>query len=222
MSIRIRKEEYSSLGDFIKISFVRDQDAIVARYPKLNETFLNLYSAKLEAIKVLESGLVLTEAQKSATASLYAEAYELNVELNFLKSYFKEAAFNYDIIEELKRDLSRLDIEGAILKIESLNQFVGLNEIALIGEGMSADFVQNLNAHKQSLSLKNASQNSFMNASKTLTDANKKEYKELYTLITKIANVGKLVFDKSIVKDEYVVSKVLLRMRAPKKDKVQE
>jgi hypothetical protein len=39
MNLKIRKEEYSALGDFVKASFVRDQAAIIARFPKLNAAF---------------------------------------------------------------------------------------------------------------------------------------------------------------------------------------
>ena len=63
MSLRIRKEEYTALGDFVRVSFVRDQAVILSRFTKLNAGFLVDFTAKLEEIKVLESGLVLTEEQ---------------------------------------------------------------------------------------------------------------------------------------------------------------
>lgn len=213
---RVRKEEYSSLGDFIANSFERDQAEIMARYPKLDNIFLNTFKTKLASIKVLESGLVLSDAQRNATATLYAEAVELNDELNFLKSYFKEANLDFEIIESLKKDLFKFNIEGAILKIESLKQFIYLHQSVLVEEGMQSGFVAVLDSHIASLAIKNASQNSFMNASKALTDANKTEYDELYTMIRKIASSGKLVFSKTIFRDEYIVTKIIMRMRAPK------
>ena len=90
MSLRIRKEEYTALGDFVRLSFVRDQAVILSRFTKLNAGFLADFTAKLEEIKVLESGLVLTEEQKVVTSKLYAEAAVLNKELNFLIRYIKE------------------------------------------------------------------------------------------------------------------------------------
>ena len=44
---KLRKEEYTTLGDFIKVSFERDLATITARYPKLNEAYKNQFVAKL-------------------------------------------------------------------------------------------------------------------------------------------------------------------------------
>jgi hypothetical protein len=213
---RIRKEEYTSLGDFVRKSFVRDQEVIMTRYPKLNAAFLAEFTAKLEEVKTLESGLVLTEKQKNATFSLYAEAAELNKELNFLKSYTDSAELNTDIIITLKNDLARNNIEGAVLKIESLRQFVMANLEALVDEGMVPTFAGTLEAHRISLSEKNAEQNVFMNQRKELTEANVVHYNALYGYISKIVNAGRLVFEDSVKKDEYSVRRVVSRMRSAK------
>lgn len=214
---RIRKEEYTSLGDFVRKSFVRDQDAIMARYPKLNEAFLLDFTAKLEEVKTLESGVVLTERQKNITASLYAEALELNRELNFVKSYTDDAGLNTEIIMTLKNDLARNNIEGAVLKIESLKQFVAANLEALVEEGMIPTFPGTLEEYKVSLSEKNTEQNVFMNQRKELTEVNAVQYNALYSYISKIVNAGRLVFENSIKKDEYSVRSIVNRMRSVKK-----
>lgn len=211
---RVRKEEYTTLGDFIRTSFVRDQVAILVRFSKMNATFATAFTAKLTEVKTLESGLVLTEQQKNATASLYAEADIVNEDLNFLISYLKRAKLNTTEVSKLKRDLSTGNIEGAVLQMESVKQYVVANSAVLTAEGMAAGFVAAFDAHKLSLTQKNALQNSVMNARKTLTDANVDKYDALYDYIVDIADAGKLVFAKSIVKDEYNVSKILKRMRA--------
>lgn len=216
-SLKLRKEEYSTLGDFIKISFERDLAEIALRFPKMNETFKNSFIAKLESIKTLESGLMLTEEQKNATQALYAEVDVLNKELNFLSNYCKDASLNVAVVSDLKKELTKGNVEGAILKIEGVKQFITANEEALVEEGMAVDFATVLGTHKESLASKNALQNSAMNARKTLTDANKKEYKELYGYIAKIMRYGKLVFSNTIIKDEYTTSRVISKMRAAKR-----
>ena len=216
MNLKIRKEEYSALGDFVKASFVRDQAAIIERFPKLNAAFLGDFTALLDEVKTLESGLVLTEEQKTATAALYTYAGLLNKELNFLSTYMKSAGLSSSAVSELKTDLTKNNIEGAILKIESVKQYVIANSAALIDEGMAVDFKDTLDAFKQSLSDKNALQNSYMNSRKALTDANKAKYSALYAYITKIVKAGKLIFDGSITKDEYTITKTVSRMRAAK------
>ena len=216
MNLKIRKEEYTALGDFVKASFVRDQAVILVRFTKLNAGFLADFTAKLEEVKILESGLVLTEEQKTATSNLYAEASLLNKELNFLIRYIKEAELSSEAVTELKKDLTVNNIEGAILKIESVKQYVIAKSAALESFGMSSSFVADLEAHKVSLAEKNALQNSYMNSRKQLTETNKVKYKELYTFITKIINAGKLVFDGTATRDEYTITKVVSRMRFAK------
>ena len=218
MSTRIRNEEYPALGDFIKVSFVRDQSVIADRFPKLNEIFLAAFTAKLDEVKTLESRIVVTEAQKDATASLYLEAGVLNKELNFLSSYFSEAGLNSGLVTALKDDLFKNNIEGAILKIEGVKQFVVSHQVALEEEGMVSTFPDKLEAHKVSLAAKNALQNSFMNSGATLTSDNTGTHAELYAYIQKIAKAGKLVFDGSVVKEEYSITKTISRMRAAKKN----
>lgn len=211
---RVRKEEYTTLGDFIRTSFVRDQSGILLRFSKMNAAYLAAFTAKLTEVKTLESGLVLSEQQKNVTASLYAEATIVNEDLNFLISYLKRAKLNTTEVSKLKRDLSINNIEGAVLKMESVKQYVVANSVALIAEGMAAGFTAAFEVRKLSLTEKNALQNSVMNARKVLTDSNLAKYEALYDYIVDIADAGKLVFAKSIVKDEYNVSKILKRMRA--------
>ena len=56
-----------------------------------------------------------------------------------------------------------------------------------------------------------------MNARKELVSANNADYKELYAYISNIAEKGKLVFKGSVKEDEYVITKIIARMRAPKR-----
>ena len=113
---KLRKEEYTTLGDFIKVSFERDLATITARYPKLNEAYKNQFVAKLEEVKTLESGLMLTEEQKNATQSLYQEVDVVNKELNFLSSYCKDAGISTEAVTDLKKLLAKGNVEGAVLK----------------------------------------------------------------------------------------------------------
>ncbi|WP_395074829.1 hypothetical protein [Flavobacterium sp.] len=104
-------------------------------------------------------------------------------------------------------------IEGAILKIESLKQFITANQPLLEEEGMASTFPAQLATHKTSFELKNKDQSEYMKQLKTLTDDNKAHYDELYDYISKVANKGKLLFKESRFKDEYNITKNLGKMR---------
>ena len=216
MSTKIRHEEHATLGDFIKTSFVRDQDFIMEKFPKLNEDFLTTFTEKLEAIKVLESRQVLTQEQKIATASLHAEVVALNKEMNFLNLYISAAGLHTNLVSDLKIELAKSNIEGAIAKIEGVRQFIAAHSAILQEEGMTLDFPETLDTHKTILAQKNAKQNELMNTGKTLVETNRAMYDELYNKIVRIADAGKLIFDGTITEDEYVISKIIGRMRAPK------
>ena len=216
MSTKIRHEEYAAIGDFIKTSFVRDQSVIMKRYPKLNDKFLATYNEKLEAIKTLESREVLTHEQKNTTVDLYTEAATLNKELSFINSYITSAQLNTDLVSDLKNELSKNNIEGAIAKIPGVKQFLMTNASVLEAEGMDHTFPETLDRHKTTLAKKNALQNEIMNNGKKLVNNNSAMYEEFYEMITTITNAGKLVFDNTVTEDEYVIKKIIARMRAPK------
>jgi len=217
MNANVKIEEVAPYGDFVLTSYTRDFDAIKAKFPKMDNAFKDGFVAKLDFVKELESSLVLTESQKAVTESLYAEAKRLNTDLNFLSAYFADASLNTAIVTGLKNDLLNRNIEGAILKIESVKQFVASNQAALIAQGMDANFADVLTDYKVSLTQKNNEQNELFNNRKQLTDANQMHYDELLKMIKKIVRNGKLVFKGSVTQDEYTTGKIVQRMRAAKK-----
>ena len=219
MDGNVRHEEVTVFGDFVLTSFTRDLDAIKSKFPKLDSAFRDSFIAKLDFVKTLESTLMLNENKKGVTASLYNEADRLDKELNFLSSYFKDAGFNTGIISAVKADLHNANIEGAILKLEGLNQFVGIHASELIEEGMASDYATVLDDYKVSLTKKNKDQNALLNDRKQLTDANSLHYEELLQMIKKLTSKGKLVFKGTVTEDEYTNKMVLQRMRAAKRKK---
>lgn len=214
MNANIKNEEVTALGDFVYTSYARDFDAINTRFATMDTDFKDGFVAKLAFVKQLESSLPLTETQKGVTASLYGEAKRLNEDLNFLSAYFADASLNTGIVTDLKKDLRDGNIEGAILKIEGLRQFIVENQVALVNQGMDEDYADTLDAFKVSLAAKNSLQNEIINNRKTLTERNVAHYNELKKMIKKIMRNGKLVFKGTVTQDEYTTLKVVQRMRA--------
>ena len=217
MGFSVRIEEYAPLGDFLMTSYVRDQSAIEVRFPKMDALYLGAFQSKLVEIKALESTLELTEEQKRVTAQLYAEADVVNKDLNFLISYMRDAGLPTDAVSDLKKSLSRGNIEGALLEMNDVKQYVNAHKTALIAEGMLPTYADVIEGHRVSMAAKNALQNSVMNNRKSVVDANIKEYKKLYAYITKVAEKGKLIFAGTVIEDEYSITKLISKMRAPKR-----
>ena len=179
--------------------------------------YLAAFDDQLAIVKKLEGTLKLTEEQKKATAELYAEADVVNKNLNFLSSYFKDAGLPTAAISSLKKNLKRSNIEGALLEMRDLRLYVIANVTALVDEGMDAGYLAELEAHIDSMEALNTLQNSVLNTRKQLVDANMVDYKKLYEFISTIAEKGKLIFKGTVIEDEYNITKLVNRMRAPKK-----
>ena len=219
MNTNVRIEEVTTMSDFILTSYTRDFDVIKSRFVKMDNAFRDGFVTKLGFVKQLESTLMLNETRKGVTESLYAESKQLNDDLNFLSIYFVEALLNPGIVTALKSDLYARNIEGALLKIEGLKQFIVAHETILTDQGMAVDFATVLEAYKVSLTQKNNEQNALINNRKQLTDSNQTHYAELLKMVRKIIRNGKLVFKGKVTQDEYTLTKLIRRMRAaPKKD----
>lgn len=217
MGVNIRFEEYSPLGDFLLASFVKKQEEIERRFPRLDAPYLAAFQAKAEVVRGLESKLVYTENLTNVTATLYAEAKTLSTDLNFLSAYMSDANLSTNAVSDLKKSLTGRDIEGALLEMNGVIQSVRANRTVLESEGMDSRFVDDLEESRVSLAAKNNLQNSILNERKDLVDANKGDYDELYAFIANVAAKGKLVFKGTVTEEEFKISKIISRMRAPKR-----
>jgi hypothetical protein len=217
MSVRVKNEEYVPLGEFIMVSFDRDQKEIETKFKKLDGPFLDAFRNKIEFVKDLESSLVLTTEQSRVTASLYAEAAAFNKEVNFLSSYFKGVGLATAAITKMKDFLFSDNIEGALLELKAVRQLARANEVALVAEGMEADYPDKMDTTYASMLAKNVMQNKIMNDRKTLVRNNRADYDELYAYIATVAEKGKIVFKGTGVEDEYTIDDIIKRMRAPKR-----
>ncbi|WP_432671845.1 hypothetical protein [Flavobacterium sp. SM2513] len=220
MAFSVRFEEYVPLGSFLMVSFSRDQREIEGKFPKLNVAYMGDFQGQIDKVKQLEGKLHLTEKQKAATQSLYAKADELNGNLNFLSSYMRDAELSTTVVSEVKEELHRDDIEAAVLGLRNLKPYVVAHQAALEANGMATNFLTYLDDTIVILEDLNTLQNSVMNARKELVRANILQYKDLYSYISTVAEKGKLVFKGSGKEDEYIITNIIARMRAPeRKDK---
>lgn len=210
----IRIEEYVPLAEIVLSNFNRDFATISARYSKLNDTFKTTFTAKLEAIKVQERSIVISQQRAAITASLYEESDELIGELQFIKDYIKDAGLNNSIVTQLIHDLRTHNIEGACEKIETLKQFIVANQALIEEEGMAPEFPNKLEDHKVSLAQKNTAQKTTSDSGVVLTGTNNSHYADLYNDIIKITDKGKRVFKNTLFEDQYVISKILKSMRS--------
>ena len=214
MNNKLRKEEYTVAGNFLKTSFANDRVDLATRFPEFTPEYQTAFEASIDLVEDLEQGVVLTGEQKTATAALYALANELNSELNFLTFYFKRAGLDSKMVSNLKKDLAKNNIEGCTQKITGLLQFIADKKPQLTEKGMAATFDSELAQTRDNLNEKNELQNQKMNALKELHSENKVVFKELYQYISTIADAGKIKYKNTIKADQYTISKIIARMRS--------
>lgn len=215
----LKMEEYVPAGTFLKASFERDREELATRFSEFSTTYLNDFEAQLAKVARLEQSLVITEEQKGVTASLYTTSDQINKDLNFLSFYFKRAAISTSSITAVKRNLMDRNIEGAILKLDALLQFVESKKAVLEAKGMSATFPTEIDALKEEIKIKNGMQNVVMNIKKQLHSDNRQEYEALYAYVSTISKAGKIMYDGLTKRDEYVITRITSRMRRAKRNK---
>lgn len=213
---KLRLEEYTPAADFLLVSFMRDREELSGRFSEFTTEYLDDFKAQLDKVKTLEQTLKLTEEQKGVTQALYVMANAVNAELNFLTFYFKRAGLEVSAVTKLKMDLQNRNIEGACLKMAGLIQFIIENNAVLESKGMAATFPAQLQSQKAALEAKNTEQNAIMNTKDHLYAVNGSEYKALYTFLSTVASAGKIMYDGQAKEDEYIIARLIGRMRAVK------
>ena len=212
--VRLKIEEYSPIAGFLKNSFAVDRPALSVRFAKFTPQFEADFNAQQLVVKDLDSTLVLTQEQKDVTALLYSKADEVNVELNFLSFYFRDAGLDSKMITKIKSNLEAKNIEGACLKIKDIIQYITANHVVLESKGMAATYPAELAADRLFLEDKNEVQNTVKNAVKDLYDANRVAYDNLYTYISTICDAGKIMYKGQVKADQYTITKLIKRMRS--------
>jgi len=208
-----RQSEIVPAASFVMSSFSRDREELETRFSEFTTGYAKSFGDQRNLVDGLEQGLSMTQEQKATTESLYAKADELDRELNFVAFYFKRAQLDGKLISGVKKVLRRGDIEGTLLKVQALQQYLTANLALLTDKGMAPTFPAELEATRSELAQKNTAQNELMNQRRELYAANRKEYERLYGYIQTISQAGKIMYQGKPKSDEYNLSKILGRMR---------
>ena len=126
-----------------------------------------------------------------------------------------DAGLSTKAVTVLKRSLHDGDIEGGLLELRDVIQFARINKDALEAKGMDSRFLDKLEEQKVSMAAKNAMQNTVMNRRKQLVEDNQEDYDALYAYISEVAKKGKVFYKGKGKEDEYTITKIIARMRAP-------
>jgi len=222
VSLKMRNEEYAVAGRFLEPSFKRDRKKLEQLSNEFDEQYEDGFVTQIDRVEEMEQGLGLTQDQKDATASLYQKTDEMDKEMNSLSFRFGKVGLDVKPITKVKKQLHNGNVEGACKGIESLVQLADDRSADLVAKGMNKDYPLELKAKNKKLRELNGMQNVLMNQGKGVTFNEKTEYEALFAYIQNICRAGKIVFDGTITEDEYTITRLIKRMRAPKSEEKEE
>lgn len=216
---RLNNDEVVTGASFLETNFLEDRREIEAVFPEFDKIFEKDYVSQIDTVKKIDSKFAKTKQQVKASEALYNFSDTISTEMNVVSFKFKSAGVDTALISAVKKDLKKLDIEGAVDKIGTLSTVVADNILALQPKGITPDYPTSLMQMGQNLLDLNVQQNKLMDEGEKMTDANLKEYDKLRKMVSKIIGAGKIVFKEEKRADFYNLTKLIQRMRAPKRDK---
>ena len=216
---RLNNDEVVTGATFLKTNFLADREEIQEVFQELDINYEKDYLAQIDTVKKLDRKFAKTKQQVSASQALYKFSDTISTEMNVVSFKFKSAGVDTTLITAVKKDLKKLNIEGAVEKITELSQVVADNKVALQPKGITPDYPIRLIEKGEKLLDLNAQQNKLMDEGEKMTHANQKEYNKLRKMVSKITAAGKIVFKDDKRADFYSLRKLIQRMRAPEKGK---
>ncbi|MFY0481134.1 hypothetical protein ACI6PS_00900 [Flavobacterium sp. PLA-1-15] len=216
-SLKMRNEEYSVAGRFVQESFKEDRKELEKLSNEFDVAYENAFDNQLEVVEEMEQGLGITQQQKDATKLLHVKTDEMDKEMNSLSFRLGKIGVDTALVTKAKKQLNSGNVEGACKSVEGLVQLVKERSGELESKGMKKEYPEDLKNRNETMRQLNERQNLHMNAGKGVTEAEKAEYKKLYAFIQNICKAGRIVFDGKAKEDEYTISKLIKRMRAPER-----
>ncbi len=218
----MRHEEYAVAGRFVQTSFERDRKALEELSNEFNPQYQTDFDNQIDRVEKMEQGLSLSQRLKDTTKALYGMTDGMDKEMNALSFRFSKVGLPTKLITKVKKQLNTGNVEGACKDVEGLAQLIKERKDDLEAKGMKPEYVPELKDKNEKLRELNGLQNELMDKGQYVTFDQDTEYKALFAYIQNICKAGKIVFDGTITEDEYNITRLIKRMRAPKREEKED
>ena len=208
----IKHEEMVPLADMVWASFKRDQAELEAENSTLTPQYLNDFKAMTDEVRDLEQSDSMLTTQKAVTGQLYLAGDGMKKDLKLFQKVLQKAKLDTKIVTVLLKNISKRNMEGALVNIKSTEQIVADNSALLTSKGMKVAFPTFLSDNFATITTLSNQQNQIMKDRKQLTEDNHGSYSALNTFISDVCGIGKTVYEGEIKADEYNVSKLLTKL----------
>lgn len=222
VSLKMRHEEYAVAGRFVQKSFERDRKELEELSNEFDPQYEADFDKQIGRVEEMEQGLVVSQQLRETTTALYGMTDEMDKEMNALSFRFGKVGLETTLVTKVKKQLNTGNVEGACKGVEGLIQVIKERSAALEGIGMKKEYPGELKIKNEKLRELNGLQNVLMDKGRDVTFDEETEYKALFAYIQNICKAGKIVFDGTITEDEYNITRLIKRMRAPKREEKEE
>ena len=214
-NLRLRREDYPAIGNILLISLKRDINDFTKEYKTINEEFIKELKEKINSLKDIVSYNVLQSNQKSHTKLLYSKTDILKDKATLLKQYAIKAGLDTSLIAKNIKNINSKNIEGVVQSFRDIIYYYSQNKDKL--KAMPDNFLEDLSEKNNEIEKLNIEQKHLMSTSKGTIQDNKKTYDELYTMLKEVISIGKIIYRKSVKKEEYTMSKILDKLKTKTK-----
>ena len=217
-----KQEEVTAIAGFVANSLTADLALFQEYSPAFTQTLIEQIRTKQNLCISLEESDITTQRLKSVTAQLVDKEQGLRPILNKVEGYLKLAGSGLDIavdsfgLKAVRDAVSRGNDEGVIASLQTLVKNINRNLPVLLAQGLKPEIADALMAVSAEIKQLNEEQNQLINDRSRNTDANIKDYNELWNMITPVFETARSIFrgvDEVKLK-EYTISALLKRVNA--------
>lgn len=216
----ILKEEYVPIADALLASFRRDLPQLEAENHLYNADYLLAMQNKTDEVRAKETGDATLAQQKMATKELYTLGNNLVKPMRLLNLVFDKAGMENSLASDVLKKVKNRNFEGTLLCLKSLKEVVTAHSALLTAAGMKADTETMLQDAFDAITAKSNEQSSLQQQRKAFSSENQGLYRELYSYISQVAKLGKIVFQGEQKASEYTIDSLIAMVNASRRSKI--
>jgi len=217
---KFRLEELPIVADLLLYYLDRDRSAFLGFSNKFDDSFSDQIRIQILTVRSLIPARVITSEKVKVTEDLYQKMDVVDKKLNFVQAYADLANETMDInskdfgIRKCKQQLKARNVEGALSKLNMVEQNIDGNLIALQAKGFKNDLLKEIVELHTDIAELNLLQEQKNMERKELVDKNHKEYEKLWNCITEISRMGKLLMrDDQLKMNDYKLCELIKHVR---------
>ena len=213
--------EFIVVCGFTLLSFLRDILLFRKYSPKFTDEFGTALQAEIDAAKELVEPQSEMVEQKAITDRMHTTILALPQALNWIKGYIEMAGKSIGIsvkdfgINETKDAIKKMDIEGVIKGLHTVNTNIVKFKPILTVQGLSEELATRLAGDATSISNDRQRQYEILTNRKAILQDNVETLNVLHAKIMEIHKVGKILFkgNDPVKLQEYTMTELLKKVR---------